>query len=61
MSTSSNSARAERSTNVRASVHPRGGTWMVIAIIALFGLALCAVIGAAPVAVDPSQAQLIGP
>ncbi len=57
MSITSNIASHRRNAGARKVPRFR----IMIGIIALFGLALCAVIGSAYVAVDPSQAQLIGP
>jgi hypothetical protein len=57
MSTTSNIASHGR----KAGAHEVRGFWIMIAIIALFGLALCAVISSTHVADDLGQAQLIGP
>ncbi len=57
MSITSNIASHRRNAGARKVPRFR----IMIGIIALFGIALCAVIGSAYVAVDPSQAQLIGP
>jgi hypothetical protein len=45
----------------KAGVHEVRGFWIMLAIIALFGLALCAVISSIHVIDDLGQAQLIGP
>ncbi len=57
MSTTSNTASDGGKTSVRKGA----GGWIAIAVIALLGLALCAVIGSTHVTDDPSQASLIGP